>query len=405
MRPVYLLFVAAFCCLFSCEKLTETPADDQTLDGPLEGLEPEQLLLHIKGDEAFNDQVFTEHTGLGGIFVAASCGSCHAADGKGHPLTTLTRFGRTTVNGYDPMLEFGGPQLQNRSAPGYVPEAIPAEATGIARFTPPAVAGLGFLELVSDADLLALADPDDTDQDGISGRAHYVNPPDYFSPKPYQAEVNGQFIGRFGKKAGALDLLHQTVNAYNEDMGITTDFRMRDQYNYLYGDHAVDGVADPEAPEATVRQVVFYLQTLKAPVQRNPDSPENQRGSLVFQETGCASCHTPTLKTASSPIHALSEKTFHPYTDLLLHDMGPGLDDGYTEGSAGTGEWRTPALWGLGLSHVSQGGKFYLMHDGRAESIEEAILLHGGEAEQSRQQFTQLSEQEREDLLNFLHSL
>ena len=125
----------------------------------------------------------------------------------------------------------------------------------------------------------------------------------------------------------------------------------------------------------------------------------------MFTQVGCESCHKQTLKTEFSSVAALSNKTFHPYTDLLLHDMGPDLDDGYTEGNAKTSEWRTPPLWGLGLSPNSQGGQYFLLHDGRAKSIEEAIQLHGGEAQQSKERFQQLSVQDKNNLIKFLKSL
>ena len=129
------------------------------------------------------------------------------------------------------------------------------------------------------------------------------------------------------------------------------------------------------------------------------------QGKVLFTEIECSSCHIPEWTTPDSDIEALSNKTFYPYTDLLLHDMGSGLDDGATEGSAETYEWRTPPLWGLGLSPNSQGGSFFLMHDGRARSIEEAIVLHGGEAENSKNRFTALSGADKEALINFLKSL
>ena len=128
-------------------------------------------------------------------------------------------------------------------------------------------------------------------------------------------------------------------------------------------------------------------------------------GGKLFNSIGCAKCHRPELKTGKSPIAALSEKTFHPYTDLLLHDMGVALDDGYTEGSAKTSEWKTPALWGLGLSKFSQGGKYFLLHDGRAGSIGEAIVFHGGEAQNSRDKYEALSASEKQALIRFLESL
>jgi CxxC motif-containing protein (DUF1111 family) len=158
-------------------------------------------------------------------------------------------------------------------------------------------------------------------------------------------------------------------------------------------------------PNQTILHITAYLQTLKAPIQRNPNDAAVVLGKSLFTQTGCESCHKSTLKTGYSPIEALSFKEFHPYTDLLLHDMGSALDDHYTEGSAETYEWRTPPLWGLGLQPDSQGGQYFLLHDGRAHSIEEAILLHGGEAEKSGEQFSALSAEEKAALIQFLESL
>jgi CxxC motif-containing protein (DUF1111 family) len=380
----------------ACEKiLPQTPSDDELLDGPVEGLSYEENRRFLAGDVAFNDEIFTSQTGLGSIFVATSCGSCHAGDGKGHPFTTLTRFGQTDSIG-NQFLHLGGPQLQNRAIPGYTPEQIPAGAT-FSKFTPPASTGLGFLELVSDADILAMADPNDANGDGISGVPNYEYLPSFITPFQNAIPRNGKYIHRFGKKAAAYNLLHQTVNAYNQDIGITSTFSPKDVYTGLN--------IDPEVSDVTVHNVVFYLQTLKTPMQRNQNDNEVMRGKNIFIQTGCESCHRQTLKSGFSPVAALSNKTFHPYTDLLLHDMGPGLDDGYTEGSAKTFEWRTPPLWGLGLSPNSQGGQYFLMHDGRAKTIEEAILLHGGEAQQSKERYQQLSVQEKNNLIKFLKSL
>jgi CxxC motif-containing protein (DUF1111 family) len=151
--------------------------------------------------------------------------------------------------------------------------------------------------------------------------------------------------------------------------------------------------------------VIFYLKTLKAPIQRDQDDGEVQAGQQLFVNIGCAKCHTPQLQTGPSPINALANKTFFPYTDLLLHDMGSGLNDGYTEGSAMPAEWRTPPLWGLGLSKNSQGGQYYLMHDGRAGSIDEAILFHGGESEQIKLNYQRLNEDDKTRLIKFMESL
>jgi CxxC motif-containing protein (DUF1111 family) len=162
---------------------------------------------------------------------------------------------------------------------------------------------------------------------------------------------------------------------------------------------------DPEVTVQTINDVVFYLQTLKAPIQRNQTSTSILDGKELFMEIGCEGCHRETMKTSSSIVTSLSNKEFHPYTDLLLHDMGSGLDDGYTEGAAKTFEWRTPPLWGLGLSPNSQGGSYYLMHDGRATSIDQAILMHGGEAAASKETYEQLSQEDKNLIIKFLESL
>jgi len=382
--------------IISCEKiLPNAPADDQLLDGPVAGLSYDQNRRFLAGDLAFNDEIFTSQTGLGPVFVATSCGTCHAGDGKGHPFTTLTRFGQTDSSG-NKFLHQGGPQLQNSALPGYAPEQIPSGAA-FSRFMPPANTGLGFLELVADADIIAMADPDDVDNDGISGVPNWIKLPAFIAPNEAAISQHGKYIHRFGKKAAAYNLLHQTVNAYNQDIGITTSFEPIDVYSGL--------ATDPELTDQTVHNVVFYLQTLKAPIQRNPADALVQKGKENFIQSGCENCHKQTLQTAFSPITALSEKSFHPYTDLLLHDMGPGLNDGYTEGGATTAEWRTPPLWGLGLSPNSQGGQFFLLHDGRAHSIEEAIELHGGEASGSKIKFNQLNEADKNSVIQFLKSL
>ena len=208
---------------------------------------------------------------------------------------------------------------------------------------------------------------------------------------------NGKYIARFGKKAAAYDLLQQSANAYNQDMGINTTFEPFDTYSKLK--------VDPEVSNATVHNVVFYLKTLKAPVQRNQNDGDVQAGKQLFISLGCEKCHKAELKTGYSTVAALSNKTFFPYTDLLLHNMGIGLDDNYTEGSAKTYEWKTPPLWGLGLSKNSQGGSYFLMHDGRAHSLEDAILLHGGEAQQSRNNYQNLLDTDKQKLIKFLESL
>lgn len=378
----------------SCEATyVDVPADDAVLDGTVDGLSSEELARFLKGDVAFNE-VFTRETGLGSTFVSTSCISCHAGDGKGHPFTTLTRFGQADENG-NTFLHLGGPQLQNRALPGFMPEQIPFGAT-FSKFTPPANTGLGFLQYVTDADLLAMADPTDADGDGISGVPNWVSIPSYINDEGAISQGD-KYIGRFGKKAAAHNLLHQTVNAYNQDIGITSMYNPIDAYT--------NEEIDPEISTSTINDLVFYLKTLKAPIQRNPNDAAITQGKNVFNQINCTGCHKAELSTGYSPISALSFKTFSPYTDLLLHDMGSGLDDGYTEGIAKTYEWKTPPLWGLGLSENSQGGAYFLMHDGRARSIEEAIALHGGEATNSRAAFNNLSQDDKNAVIKFLKSL
>lgn len=390
------LLIAFGLLAVGCAKLLpEAPAEDELLDGPVAGLTGEQHARFLAGDVAFNDEIFTAATGLGPLFVSTSCGSCHAGDGRGHPFSTLTRFGQWDATG-NHYLQQGGPQLQHRALPGYAPEQLPPGAPH-ARLLPPPNTGLGFLEAVPDAALLALADPLDADGDGISGVPNWIALPSYVQPRQGAIAEEGKYIGRFGRKGAVYDLLQQTANAYNQDIGITSTFEPWDTYTGEPG--------DPEVPDRTVSDVVFYLRTLKAPLQRERDHPAVIAGEQVFNAVGCTKCHWPELQTGPSPIAPLANTTIRPFTDLLLHDMGPGLDDGYTEGSALTGEWRTPPLWGLGLSPASQGGGYFLLHDGRATSISQAIELHGGEAVASREAFLQLPAQQRADLLRFLESL
>lgn len=382
--------------VIGCKKIMPQLAkDEELLDGPVEGLSTQETQQFLKGDIAFNDDVFTPQNGLGPIFVANSCGSCHAGDGKGHPFTSLTRFGQMDSTG-NQYLSMGAPQLQNRAIPGYTPETVPNGVTST-KILPPANTGLGFLDAVSDADILAMVDPNDANADGISGVPNWVNVPSYCQLRENGISQGGKHIARFGKKGAAYDLLQQTANAYNQDMGVNSSFEPYDTYSKLE--------VDPEVSNATVHDVVFYLKTLKAPLQRNKNDGDVQAGKQVFISLGCEKCHKSELKTGNSSVAALSNKIFFPYTDLLLHNMGTSLDDNYTEGSAKTYEWKTPALWGLGLSKNSQGGSYFLMHDGRAHSIEEAILLHGGEALQSRNNYQNLSDTDKQKLMKFLESL
>jgi CxxC motif-containing protein (DUF1111 family) len=397
MKTRIVLLLAGIAALtVRCENFEPAPpAENELLDGPVPGLTASENIRFLRGDIAFNDDVFVPETGLGPLFVANSCGSCHPGDGKGHPFTTLTRFGQYDDTG-NQFTHLGGPQLQNRAVPGFEPETLP-EGIPFSKLTPPANTGLGFLDAVNDEDILAWADPDDADGDGISGVPNWVSMKDYLEARANTIEINGKYIGRFGKKGAAYNLLQQTAQAYNEDIGICSSYEAYETHSNI--------AIDPEITDRTLQDVVFYLKTLKAPLPRNSGQSDIVAGKGIFNEIGCAKCHRPEMKTGDSPIAAISNKTFYPYTDLLLHDMGPGLDDGYTEGSAKTSEWKTPALWGLGLSKFSQGGKYFLLHDGRATSIEQAILLHGGEGTNSRNAYSTLTDSDKKKLIKFLESL
>ncbi len=403
--------------LAGCDLLTPgAPPENEVLDGTIEGMAASQVARHLAGDAEFGRR-FAVADGLGPVFVATSCEQCHAGDGKGHPSFNLVRFGRTGLGGFDPMVEYGGPQLQHRSIPGYPAERVPSEASGVSALTPPAVTGLGFLDMVADETLIALADPQDRDGDGISGRLQLHAPTELIetvleleargSPDPDARGrlVDGRYIGRFGKKALTVNLLHQTVGAYHQDMGITSDLLMEDLFNPAAGSRVSDGAADPEVSSAAVADVVFYLKTLRAPARRDAAHPEVLAGEQLFADIGCEGCHVPTLRTGDSELDVLDRVEFHPYTDLLLHDMGPELDDGYTEGRALTSEWRTPPLWGIGIQERFQGGQAFYLHDGRALSLRQAIELHGGEGARSRDAFRSLPPDDQERLLRFLRSL
>lgn len=390
-----------FLCLviMSCEETgTKAPPEYEVLDEPIAGLNSTQLLRHAAGDEIFSDKVYTAEEGLGPVFVSNRCASCHPGEGKGHPHNRFIRFGQSEPGHDNPYATFGDGrnELQNKAIPGYEPQELPVGAP-YSEFIAPIVTGLGYLDAVTDATILELADPNDEDGDGISGRPQYDYPPEYSRLRPNSIPKGDKYIFRFGKKAVTYGLLHQTTDAFNQDMGITSTFQPIEPF---------DGEpSGPEVSDKVVKDVVFYLKTLKAPPRRNENDPVVKAGEALFSEIDCAKCHIPTLTTGPSDIPQLDHKSFHPYTDLLLHNMGEKLDDGYTESYAETEEWRTAPLWGIGLSEEFQGGKMYLLHDGRARSIEEAIMYHGGEAENARNQFESLSSKEQQQLVTFIKSL
>lgn len=389
----------------ACKKMMPpAPKDEDVLAGTVPGLTPQQEREHLIGDAAFG-KIFSPEEGLGPIFVQTSCANCHVGNGKGHPSTMVNRFAKIENGLVDYLFDRGGPQLQEFSIVGYAPESFSSQANVFTKRLAPAVMGLGYISALSDATILANADSNDTDADGISGRVSYVTPTDFFNPQTIHIVNNGKYIGRFGKKAEKITIQDQVVFALKQDIGITSDFDMQDLYNMQVGYYTGDNIPDPEVSASFVHSLVFYMRTLKAPSRRNTDDSDVIEGERLFTQIGCVSCHKSTFVTSESDITALSNQTFHPYSDFLLHDMGPLLDDGYPEGGANSNEWRTPPLWGIGLAKNSQGGQLFLLHDGRAKTFQEAISNHLGEAASRRLAFYSLSEQQQNQIIKFLESL
>jgi len=263
--------------------------------------------------------------------------------------------------------------------------------------------GLGLLEAIPVQDILAGADPDDKDGDGISGRAQIVMSTAHGVP----------MLGRFGLKAGQPSLIEQSASAFRGDIGISTTLRPAG-----YGECTQAQTHCRNAPNGnTVAHnnveisnegldlVAFYSANIAVPKRRNVDDPEVLAGKRVFYETGCIACHTPKFVTHRLTDHP--ERSFQliwPYSDMLLHDMGPGLADNRPEARANGQEWRTPPLWGIGLTETVSGHTYFL-HDGRARSLLEAILWHGGEAETQKQRVIDMPPADRAALIRFLKSL
>lgn len=393
--------------------------------------------------------------GLGPLYNATSCAACHFRDGRGGPapasarsqpgtpeltlaplLAKLSLAAGDHADGPDPVY---GAQLNDRGA-GTVPEGRlvivhervvtdggpvllrprarivdlargPLDRrTRISLRTPPTLVGLGLLEAVSDAEIEALADPDDRDGDGISGRVRRISVGD-----------GNTAVGRFGWKAGQATLDGQVAKAFHQDLGVTSP--LHPEPNCLAGDArcrvALGDVSDVELGADDLERVALYIRLLAPPARRDWQDAQVLAGRDAFMAVGCGACHRPRLETAPAgspsapsgpngagrePLPELAGQTIRPYTDLLLHDMGPGLDDGVAEIGAASSEWRTPPLWGLGLLERVNGHARFL-HDGRARSFEEAILWHGGEADGAREAYRRLPEEQRLALLRFLRSL
>lgn len=391
--------VTAAFLLQSCDALlTEPPPHGESFEDAFFGLSKAEQAAFARGDEAFG-HAFSVKEGLGPIFNQPACESCHARDGKANPKANLIRFGKTSAGVTDLILAFGGPQLQNHSIPGVSPETLPTDANAISHRSGPVVFGIGLIEAIPDSAILANADPADTDLDGISGKPNMVQAPGYIS-----AMSSPPFVGRFGRKAGVAFLLQQVVTAYQQDIGITTEYLPVEAGHPQAGAGTRDDAADPEIPASVVDDVVSYLRMLSPP-NRGTITAEVQQGEQLFSQIGCASCHVPKMTTGFSPIKPLNRVDVYLYSDLLLHDMGPELADNFYEADATGTEWRTTPLWGLRLVGEFTGGTPFYLHDGRTSSLTEVIQLHGGEAAQVRTRFFQLTEPQRTALIKFLESL
>jgi CxxC motif-containing protein (DUF1111 family) len=385
----------------ACERLTTAPASEaDVFDAPLPGLTREEAAAFARGDEEF-ERRFSPNEGLGPIFNNASCASCHSGDGRGIVDNALQRIGSDSD---DLLRHLGGPQIQDKAISGAVAEGAPAGHAVSLRLPPPSF-GVGLIEAIPDATILALADPMDANGDGISGRANVVTVADYVLAATGALGVVNT-VGRFGRKGQTASLLQQVTEAYHQDMGITSDFLPVENVNPLAPQVgiAADRVADPELPASTVHAVTTYIRLL-APPAPGELSPEATEGQSLFASTGCASCHVPQLTTGPNAIAALANKPVRLFSDLLLHDMGDELADNRPDRQATGREWKTPPLWGLRLVPSFLNGQMLLMHDGRAKSLEDAILLHGGEGSGARTKFSALSAAQRRALIAYLSTL
>ena len=393
--------------------------------------------------------------GLGPLFNARSCQSCHFKGGRGHPPegpedSRISLFLRLSVpprtdeqfnqieSGERQVIEepIYGRQLQDLAVQGLPAEGqmqieyeiIPVEladgtiielqkpiyaiselAYGILDpevMTSPRIApqmiGLGLIEQIHEADILTQADPKDDNGDGISGRVSWVR---YPGEHP--------MIGRFGHKASHGTVREQSADAFLGVIGLSTPARPQhwgectdNQPRCVNAPHGVQATqGDTEVPDPILDLVTFYSANLAVPIRRDANDPQVLKGKEIFYAAGCTSCHTPKYVTRrDAPNKAQQFQLIWPYTDLLLHDMGEGLSDNRPVGDAAGNEWRTPPLWGIGLTETVSGHTNFL-HDGRARNLLEAVLWHGGEAQQSRDHIVQLSASERDALISFLESL
>lgn len=414
---------------------------DQLLAVP-EGLTAEQRAARRRGEAFFNTPFVPAPSaaalrdGLGPLFNSASCESCHNNLGRGQPpsagglpsTSVVVHFSWRDEHGHWRPHPTYGSNLNPLAIDGVAAEGQlhveyetvqgrHADGTGWTirrprhtivdlaygpldddtRFSPrmtPPVIGMGLLEAVPEASILARADPEDHDGDGISGRPNWVAGADRRTR-----------LGRFGWKANQPDIRAQTVAAFSAEQGITSpDLPASSCTTVQTACLSKPNGGTPEIGEQDLQTLLLFMQTAPVPARRDLDLPTVRRGAALFLQARCAACHVPTLATADAPLTVLADQQVHAFTDLLLHDMGDGLADGRPDHEASASEWRTPPLWGVGRAGEI-GTQPAHLHDGRARSLAEAILWHGGEAEQSRQAFIALNSADREALLTFLNSL
>ena len=407
---------------------------------PLPNLDSEGMAKHAESDAAFEQQFVTapadNFDGVGPQFNQNACVACHVRNGRGNvPQFTgdpnsglsmrMSLPGVGANNGIVPVPGFGS-QLQNKAIVGKMPEGqlsktiservityddgttttiykptyyivdTYTELPGDVLISPriaPAVHGLGLLEAIPEEDILLEADVNDLDNDGISGKPNMV----------YNVLEDKMELGRFGWKAIMPTAGQQAADAAHNDMGLTNFYFPEEQSKGQ--SNATSGLKSGNDIDAEmVNLMEFYFQTLAVPAQRDYDDENVLKGKALFSSLQCVACHKPKQITGSHEIEALSNQTIYPYTDLLLHDMGEGLADNRPVFDANGKEWRTPPLWGIGLAQRINPDTSFL-HDGRAKTLEEAILWHGGEAQQSTDKFKSLSQSERGDLIEYLKSL
>lgn len=397
--------------------------------------EEEHEIGDIAFEAVFNSDPNQLNYGLGPLYNNVSCASCHIGDGRGKApnageqlaslLIRISIPGTDAHGGPNPVPGFGG-QLQHRGILGAPQEAnvlvsytektysfadgetytlrkpvyilaapyaaLPANVMISPRIASP-VFGLGLLEAIDEQDILALEDVNDKDGDGISGKANRV----------WDVEKQGHSLGRFGWKAGQPSVIQQSAGAYNEDMGITS---------FIFPKESTEGQPQhtmsagvKEISDSLLFAVAYYVRTLAVPGRRKADNETVQQGKALFRNIGCTNCHNPMFTTTTNVASPeFSSQHIFPYTDMLLHDMGEGLADYRPEFAADGFEWRTSPLWGIGLTKAVNGHNNFL-HDGRARNLTEAIMWHGGEAENAKNRFAQLSKGQREAVLKFLNSL